>query len=40
MKKTIMNTVSIRRKMTSLGVPEQVSKLVGVISNLELRDKF
>ena len=35
-----MNTVTIRRKITSLGVPEQVSKLVGVTSNLELSDKF
>ena len=40
MEKTTMNTVTIRRKMTSLGVLEQVSKLVGVISNSELGDKF
>lgn len=40
MRKTIMNTVTIRRKMTNLGVLEQVSKLVGVTSSLELGDKF
>ena len=35
-----MITVTIRRKMTGLGVPEQVSKLVGVTSSLELGDNF
>ena len=40
MRKTIMNTVTIRRKMTSLRVLEQVSKLVVVTSSLELCDKF
>lgn len=40
MRKTIMITMTMRKKMTGLGVLEQVSKLVGVTRNLELGDNF